>query len=55
MDTLGAAFEAELLLPSFVLLGADVVDEEEHPDNSIAAMATPETPALNFFIVLFIH
>jgi len=53
MDTLGVAVEA-VLLESFDLDGAEV-DVDEHPDNSMAATATPETPKLSFFIVLFIY
>jgi hypothetical protein len=54
MDTLGVAVEAVLLL-SFDLAGAEVDVVDEHPDSSMAATATPETPTLNLFIVLFIH
>jgi len=53
METLGVP-EAVVLPLSFVLLEAEVVVLDEHPDSSIAAMATPETPVLNLFIVLFI-
>lgn len=53
MDTLGVAVEAVLLV-SFDFTVAEV-EVDEHPDSSMAATATPETPKLNFFIVLFIH